>query len=36
MNVICYRPQTGRKEMRRGEFEMKYVPISLTEAEVEY
>jgi hypothetical protein len=34
MNLLCYRPQTGRKEIRRSEFEMKYVQVDPEEAEV--
>lgn len=34
MNVICYRPQTGRKELRRTEFESKYTSIDSEEAQV--
>jgi hypothetical protein len=32
--VLCCRPQTGRKEIRRSEFESKYSLISPEEAEV--
>lgn len=36
MSLLCYRPQTGRKEIKRSEFEMKYSPIDSDEAEVDF